>query len=221
MPYVIAFVSQKGGVGKSTLARATAVSLSQAGYRVRLCDLDTQQGTSIEWYRQRLNSGGKPLASVEYYGTVKQALQNGMDVNPAFDFLVVDAPGRSSAATVDLAQQSHLIIQPATGTLDDLRPGILLFHELLKNKVPPGRMLFALTRTSSDHEEALAKDYIKAGGYAVLKATLPDSPGYKHAQNEGLSVIETRWESLNQRAQALIDGMLDALGRLYQPTGTD
>jgi chromosome partitioning protein len=215
MPYIIGFVSQKGGVGKSTLARATAVALSKDGFRVRLCDLDTQQGTSIEWYRQRLNSGGKPLASVEYYGTVKQALQNGLDVNPAFDFLVVDSPGRSSAATIELAQQAHLVIQPATGTLDDLRPGVLLFHELLKNKVPPSRMLFALTRTSSDHEEALAKDYIKAGGYTVLNATLPDSPGYKHAQNEGLSVIETRWDSLNQKAQALIDEVFNTLSRLY------
>jgi chromosome partitioning protein len=215
MPYIIGFVSQKGGVGKSTLARATAVALSKDGFRVRLCDLDTQQGTSIEWYRQRLNSGGKPLASVEYYGTVKQALQNGLDVNPAFDFLVVDAPGRSSAATIELAQQAHLVIQPATGTLDDLRPGVLLFHELLKNKVLPARMLFALTRTSSDHEEALAKDYIKAGGYTVLNATLPDSPGYKHAQNEGLSVIETRWDSLNQKAQALIDEVFNTLSRLY------
>jgi chromosome partitioning protein len=218
MPYIIAFVSQKGGVGKSTLARATAVSLSQSGFRVRLCDLDTQQGTSTEWYRQRLNSGGKPLASVEYYGTVKQALQNGLDVNPAFDFLVVDAPGRSSAATVELAQQAHLVIQPGTGTIDDLRPGILLFHELLKNKVPPARMLFALTRISSDHEEALARDYIKAGGYAVLKASLPDSPGYKHAQNEGLSVVETRWDSLNQKAQAIIDEVFNTLDRLYNKT---
>jgi chromosome partitioning protein len=215
MPYIIGFVSQKGGVGKSTLARATAVALSRDGFRVRLCDLDTQQGTSIEWYRQRLNSGGKPLSSVEFYGTVKQALQNGLDVNPAFDFLVVDAPGRSSAATIELAQQAHLVVQPATGTLDDLRPGVLLFHELLKNRVPPARMLFALTRTSSDHEEALAKDYIKAGGYAVLNATLPDSPGYKHAQNEGLSVIETRWDSLNQKAQALIDEVFNTLNRLY------
>jgi chromosome partitioning protein len=215
MPYIIAFVSQKGGVGKSTLARASAVALSQAGFRVRLCDLDTQQGTSIEWYRQRLNNNGKPLASVEYYGTVKQALQNGLDVNPAFDFLVVDAPGRSSAATIELAQQSHLVVQPATGTLDDLRPGVQLFHELFKNKVPHGRMLFALTRTSSDHEEALAKDYIKASGYTVLNATLPDSPGYKHAQNEGSSVIETRWESLNQRAQALMDDVFNTLNRLY------
>jgi len=65
MPYTIGFGSQKGGIGKSTLARATAVALTKYGYRVRLCDLDTQQGTSIEWYRQRLNSGGKPLASVE------------------------------------------------------------------------------------------------------------------------------------------------------------
>jgi len=215
MPYVIAFVSQKGGVGKSTLSRAAAVALSEENFRVRLCDLDTQQGTSVEWYRERLKNGGKPLSSVEYYGTVKQALHSGLDVNPAFDFLVVDAPGRSSAATVELAQQAHLVVQPATGTLDDLKPGVMLFHELFKNKVPPSRMLFALARTSSDHEEALAKDYIRAAGYAVLSATLPDSPGYKHAQNKGQSIVETQWDPLNQKARALMDEIFDTLSRLY------
>lgn len=214
MSYIISFVSQKGGVGKSTLARASAVALTQAGYRVRLCDLDTQQGTSIEWYRLRLNNGNPPLASVEMYGTIAQAIRSGLDITPNFDILIIDAPGRASEATAELARSSHIIIQPATGTLDDMRPGVMLFHELTKLKIPRKRMFFALNRITTDHEEATAREYITMAGYAALNTSLLDKVGYKSAQNEGLSITETQWPTLNTRATGLVSEIVDKLDQL-------
>ena len=43
---IIAFISQKGGVGKSTLARALAVETSKGKLKVLLADCDPQQRTS-------------------------------------------------------------------------------------------------------------------------------------------------------------------------------
>ena len=43
MSVVVAFVSQKGGVGKSTLARALVTSATRAGLTAKLADLDVQQ----------------------------------------------------------------------------------------------------------------------------------------------------------------------------------
>jgi chromosome partitioning protein len=212
--YIVAFASQKGGVGKSTLARAAAVALTQKGLRVRLCDLDTQQGTSIEWYRRRLQNSGASLASVEYYATVSNAVKSGTDLKPAFDALIVDAPGRASEATLELALAADVLVQPATGTLDDLDPGIKIFHQLRKRQVPASRLFFALTRTSTDHEELLARDYLEEAGYSVLKTTLPERAGYKAAQNDGLSVVETPFDSLNQRANALLDEIFSHVHRL-------
>jgi chromosome partitioning protein len=45
---VIAILSQKGGGGKSTLARALAVELTRQKLNTLLVDLDTQQKTSHE-----------------------------------------------------------------------------------------------------------------------------------------------------------------------------
>lgn len=213
--YIIGFISQKGGVGKSTLARAAAVALTKEGYRVRLGDLDVQQGTTVDWYRRRLQGDSTRLASVEPYSTVGHALSSSLDLNPAFDVIILDAPGRSSQATLAIAQAAHLVIQPATGTLDDLDPGIRLFHDLRKSQVQSSKLLFALARTTSEREEELAKDYIRQAGYAVLEATLPDRSGYKAAQNAGFTVVETFYPSLNQRADALLQEIFQYIKTLY------
>jgi chromosome partitioning protein len=47
-PKIIAILSQKGGGGKSTLARCLAVELTKQKKKVLLVDLDIQQKTSQE-----------------------------------------------------------------------------------------------------------------------------------------------------------------------------
>jgi chromosome partitioning protein len=45
---IIAFISQKGGVGKSTLSQALVVEAKKQKIKVLLADCDSQQGTSYE-----------------------------------------------------------------------------------------------------------------------------------------------------------------------------
>ena len=45
---IIAFISQKGGVGKSTLAQALAAEAKKQKIKVLLADCDSQQSTSYE-----------------------------------------------------------------------------------------------------------------------------------------------------------------------------
>ena len=65
MAQIVGFISQKGGVGKSTLARGLSREAAKNGLNVKLADLDTQQGTSVDWYRRRLDNGATPVFSVE------------------------------------------------------------------------------------------------------------------------------------------------------------
>jgi chromosome partitioning protein len=208
MASIIALVSQKGGVGKSTLARALAREAAAGGLRVKIADLDTQQGTSIDWHRTRMDAGIEPAVSAEAFKTAAQALA----IADHFDVLVIDGPARTSQATLEIARVADLVVQPTGASLDDLRPAVREFHALVKAGVPKDRLAFALNRIGTDAEEADARAYLAEAGYAVLKGCLVERPAYRKAQNEGRAVTETRYAALNTRADTLIQALIDRIG---------
>ena len=207
MTTIIAFISQKGGVGKSTLARAVAREASYSKMKVKIADLDTQQGTSVDWNRTRMGQGTEPLISVESFGTVAQAL----DVANQYDLLIIDGPARASKGTLEIALASDIVVQPSGASADDLKPAIREFHALLKQKVLLSRIVFALNRIGTNVEEAEARDYIQQAGYDVLDGFVPERPAYRKAQNTGKSITETSYAGLNQRADALIQSLIDRI----------
>jgi chromosome partitioning protein len=207
MPAVVAFVSQKGGVGKSTLARALAREGAKAGLRVKLADLDTQQGTSVDWHRTRLAAGIEPVISAEAYATAAQALA----VADRYDLLILDGPARTSAATLEIARASSIVVQPTGAAADDLRPAVREFHALTKAGVPKPKLVFALNRIGTEAEENDARQYIADAGYESLPGSLPERAGYRMAQNTGYAITETRFAPLNERADALIQALIDRI----------
>jgi len=205
MGAIIGFVSQKGGVGKSTLARGVGREAAASGLSVKIADLDVQQGTSVNWYRRRLEAGIEPIFSVESFKTAAQALK----LAPQFDYLIIDGPARASAATLEIARAATLIVQPTGSSVDDLEPAVLTFHELVRDGISRNILVFALSRVGTDAEEIEARAYIKQAGYAVLDGSIQERPAYRQASNVGLSITETRYPQLNKRADALIQAMVD------------
>lgn len=202
---VIAFVSQKGGVGKSTLSRGLAREAAKSGLAVKIADLDTQQGTSVEWHRRRLDEGIEPVISVEGFKTSDQALAQAS----RYDLLIIDAPARASEGTQKIAQRAALVVQPTNPALDDLGPAVRLFHELTKAGIPKSRLVFAINHVLTDAEEVAAREYLKEAGYEVLQGYLPSKTSYRDAQNHGRSVTETRYDALNTKADALIQSLIN------------
>lgn len=197
---VIAFVSQKGGVGKSTLARALAREAANSELTVKLADLDTQQSTSTDWHRLRLAQGVEPVIAVQAYASAASALREA----EKFDYFVIDAPARASKGTAEIAHIADLIIQPTGASLDDLRPAVRVFHELTGAGVNVRKLRFALCRIATDAEEADARAFLTDAGYEVLSGILLERPAYRAAQSLGRTVTETSFVSLNKRADALI-----------------
>ena len=65
MGEIISFVGQKGGTGKSTLARAFAAEAAKAQTRVLIADLDDAQRTSWDWGKRRAANHLLPAIDVE------------------------------------------------------------------------------------------------------------------------------------------------------------
>lgn len=205
MTAVIAFVSQKGGVGKSTLARALGREVAANGLKTKIGDLDTQQGTVVDWHRVRLDAHIEPVVPVEAFRTAAQAL----GVAGQYEVLIIDGPARTSQGTLEIAKVANLVVQPTGASVDDLRPAVREFNALVQAGIPKDRLIFALNRIGTPAEEAEARAYIAEAGYTVLKGCLLERPAYRKAQNVGHAVTETRYSRLNERADALIQDLID------------
>ena len=204
MPAVIAFVSQKGGVGKSTLARALAAVCSHAGLDVILADLDPRQQTLVHWQKARTEYRVSPRVSVEPFNDAAEAAERA----ETRDLLILDTPGGVNDDTLAVAHMAHLVVQPTGPSLDDLHPTVLLFHELVEAGIPKSRLVVALCRVLDEEEEAAARAYLDEAGYEVLEGSIPESITYRVAHNRGRSLTETDEQSFNDRADALIEALL-------------
>ena len=209
MAVVIALVSQKGGVGKSTLARGLAAIVAHAGPSVRVADIDPRQHTIISWERTRRENAVTPALDVRGYASVTEALAEATDV----ELLIVDAPGYADRSTLEIAAAAHLVVQPTGPSLDDLEPGVLLFHELATAGIPAERLAFALCRTQNGEEEERARRYLAQTRFTTLPGALPERVAYRDAHNRGRAITETSKADLNERADAL---MLELMSRVAE-----
>src|SRR5260370_16143194 len=116
MAALIGLVAQKGGVGKSTLARLVAREYAAAGWQVKIADLDISQGTSTDWKQRRQRAGAKPDIAVEPFGTVAQALK----VAQLYDLVVFDGPPHSMAGSVEVSNVTASAVLPTPLNLGDL-----------------------------------------------------------------------------------------------------
>jgi len=114
-PQCVAFLHQKGGTGKSTLAIASAISLAQSGRRVLLLDAD-YQGTSSEWG----NRHGHRLG-VETRSQVQPIIHTEIERFRAhFDVILVDGPPSLSAMTESILRACPRVVIPVRPAAPDV-----------------------------------------------------------------------------------------------------
>lgn len=205
---ILSLLSQKGGVGKSALARLIAVEFAKAGWRVKIADLDTAQGTATKWKGRRDRLGVEPDIPVEKFRTVERALQEA----PRFDLLVLDGPAHAEKGGLTMARASDLVLMPTSFSLDDMEAQVEAAYELEAAGTPTERLCFVFCRAQgSSSEEQAARQYLEKARVSALPAIFPELPCIRQAHAEGRAASEVPFRSVQEKVGALVQAISDRL----------
>jgi chromosome partitioning protein len=112
----IAFVTQKGGSGKSTLCISLAVAAQEAGHTVCILEMD-RQATASDWVSNRTAEGPEvaQIDAARLQAVVEQLRKSG------YNYVFIDTPGVDNPGTVSAMRAADLCLVPCRPTPADLR----------------------------------------------------------------------------------------------------
>ena len=180
----IAFVTQKGGAGKSTLASNISVAAKHAGERVFVIDLDPLQSL-VKWSKLR----GQSEIAVEHIPASKLAKALEALEKKGVTLVVIDAPGEDSENLAAAIRAADLCVIPARPNVFDLWASEVTRakvkeagkeYAFLLNQVPPAQQ--------SARVEQGAKALQAMGG--LLAPMVSARVDYQEAARHGLGVAE-------------------------------
>lgn len=197
---IISLISQKGGVGKSAIARLLAVEFIRVGWSVKIADLDTMQGTTTKWKARRDRGEIQPEIPVEKFATVERAIREA----DRFDLLILDGPAHAEQGGRTMAKASDLIVMPTCYGLDDLEAQVEAAYELEEHGIDRARIWFAFSRTTgSPAEDQAARDYLRRAKINVFEPVLPELPSIRQGHNSGKAASEISFPAIRDKAVAL------------------
>ncbi len=201
---IVSFVGQKGGVGKSTLARVLAVAAARKGHKVLLGDFDLEQLSCIEWSATRLRNGIEPDVEARSFKSLKKLRQS----VEGFDLVVVDTRGLADELTTDISLESDVVFLPTGTSMDDLRPTLALARRLAKNRKIGNKIVLILSKVGrSNRLLEIARETIANAGLEVLDNIWPERDGFQADLDIGKAGSESNNAYLREAA-ALIEADL-------------
>src|SRR5271166_6137912 len=149
----IAFVTQKGGSGKSTIASSLAVAAHELKEKVCVIDMDPQ-GSLANWAKTR---GANDIEVVASGAARLPALLASLE-GKGFTLTILDTPGAEGAASAAAMQIADLNIIPS-------RPGMFDLWSSARTRAAlkdiGGDFVFLLNQCPPAHETARVQDGIE------------------------------------------------------------
>ena len=157
----IAFLTQKGGTGKTTLAASVAVLAASAGENVIALDLDPQ-GSLVRWGERREAAGAQnkvivDLLERERVAQLPKVLHGLADVG--FTVAIFDTAGADPAAIRLVTEAADLCLLPVRPSLLDVEATIATFRAAYLAK---RQAAFVLNQCPPAHHSVRAKAAAKA-----------------------------------------------------------
>lgn len=111
----LAFLSQKGGSGKTTLAVHSAVAAQEAGHRVVVIDTDPQRSATV-WGDAR--DAASPIVATAAPSDLPQVLKAARD--EGMGIAVIDTAPHAAPEAAAIARASDLVVIPCRPTAFDV-----------------------------------------------------------------------------------------------------
>jgi len=207
---IASFIGQKGGVGKSTLARVLAVAAAREHYKVLIGDFDLEQLTCVEWSAMRMRHGIEPDIDAQAFKSLKKLRKTVTD----YDLVVVDTRGLADELTEDVSKESDVVFLPSGTSMDDLRPTLALAKKLAKSKSVSNKIVIVLSKIGrSERLLEEAQSIIADAGFDTLSAVWPERDGFQADLDVGRAGSETSNPYLKAAAKEIETAMMNlALG---------
>lgn len=214
--------SEKGGVGKSTIAAHTAVRLAMTGKPTILIDADPQ-GTSWAWAQSRKHhKPGAPQVDTEKMsGDIRPGIK---DLAGNYGHIVIDCGGADSTALRSGMLIAHRLIIPskvARRDLETLKHVSKLVAKANEKRVEQGskpltsRVVFNQTRALPNFWTRIdgAREAVESLGLEVCKYPIVERVSYDDTQYQGGTVFD---DESDQKAITEMENVLKALLRKDQ-----
>jgi len=209
---IVAFLNQKGGVGKTTLALHLAGDWARQGRRVTVIDADPQ-GSALDWSQQRSRDGHPRLFGV--VGLARDTLhREAPELARDADHIVIDGPPRVAGLMRSALLAADLVLIPVQPSPFDgwaSAEMLALLHEARVYR-PELAARFVLNRCAArtiiarETAEALAEH-----DPAVLAACIGQRVAFADAARSGRLVSE---HDPRSRAAREIAALRAEIGRL-------
>ncbi|MGO9774576.1 MAG: ParA family partition ATPase [Roseiarcus sp.] len=180
---VIAFMSQKGGSGKTTLAVHTAVAACEAGQKCVVIDTDPQESATT-WASARTQP--EPMVATAHSGQLENVLKAAR--SDGMTLAIIDCAPHAAPAASQIVRRTDLVLIPCRPSAFDLSAVGTMFDIV---KAASARAAFVLSACPFRAPEiGETREALLAYGLPVAPVEIGDRRSYSRAVASGRAVTE-------------------------------